>query len=70
LLVISLKFQRVISENKERYILTDSKGEPVWPVLKYIKYKDYGGSPEQFTSVLPPLKVILRISRTRTKSLQ
>jgi integrase/recombinase XerD len=34
----------ITSENKTRYILVDNSGEPVEPVLKFIKFKDNSGS--------------------------
>lgn len=40
-----MKVQPLItSENKTRYILVDNSGEPVEPVLKFIKFKDNSGS--------------------------
>ncbi len=34
----------VTSDNKLRYILVDDFGDPVEPVLKYLKYKDNTGA--------------------------
>ncbi|AHZ54758.1 integrase family domain protein (plasmid) [Bacillus thuringiensis serovar kurstaki] len=38
-----MRVQEVILENGKRYILVDSDGVPVIPVVKYLKYLDVTG---------------------------
>lgn len=43
--VSAMRVEKVLtSDNKERYILIDFDGEPVLPVLKYLKFKDNNGA--------------------------
>lgn len=43
--VYAMRVEKVLTlDNKERYMLLDFDGEPVMPVLKYLKFKDNSGS--------------------------